>query len=164
MELMYDDSGNLYIIEIAARNGGNYIPEMLQNATGVDLIAALVDASLGVAVDVESLQDGKCVATYMIHSQKKGTFQGIILADEIKGNVYNTILNVKIGDYIHAFDRATYALGVLFLRFDSVKEQKAKLNRITKFVSVIVDYPVIESAKCTKAIDSKLPDQRILFS
>ena len=138
LELMYDESDNLYIIELAARNGGNYIPELLKQATGVDLIAALVNASLGESVDVESLQDGRCVATYMIHSQKKGTFQGVILADEITGNVYKTLLNVKIGDSVHSFDRATNAIGVLFLRFDSIAEQERKLNKITYFVKVLV--------------------------
>ena len=142
MELMYDESGNLYIIEIAARNGGNYIPEMLQNATGVDLIGALVDASLGVAVDVESIQDGKCVATYMIHSQKSGTFQGVSLADEIKGNVFESILKVKIGDSIQTFDRATHAIGVLFLRFNSVAEQDEKLSKILDYVTVLVEESV----------------------
>jgi biotin carboxylase len=152
LELMYDESGNLYIIELAARNGGNYIPEILQYATGVDLIASLVDASLGETVDVESFKDARCVATYMIHSPKKGTFQGVIFADEIKGYVYKTILNAKIGDSIHTFDRATHAVGVLFLRFNSVHEQEAKLNRITDFVRVIVEEPVIESAKFPKTV------------
>ena len=139
LELMYDESGNLYIIEIAARNGGNYIPEVLQYATGVDLIAALVEASLGEPVEIGHCHDGVCVATFMLHSPKTGTFQGIILADEIKENVFQSILNVKIGDSIHVFDRATHAIGVLFLRFDSKEEQKAKLNRITDFVSVLVE-------------------------
>ena len=152
LELMYDESDNLYIIELAARNGGNYIPELLKQATGVDLIAALVNASIGESVDVESLQNGRCVATYMIQSQKKGTFQGVILADEIKGNVYQTILNVKIGDFIHAFDRATHAIGILFLRFDSVAEQEIKLRSIRDFVTVIVEEPVIETGKFSKAI------------
>ena len=139
MELMYDKYGNLYIIELAARNGGNYIPELLQQAIGVDLIAALVDASLGEDVNVELLQDERYVATYMIHSPKKGRFQGVIFGDIIKGNVYKVILNVKIGDSIHAFDRATHALGVLFLRFDSAVEQETKLSRIVDYVTVIID-------------------------
>ena len=141
LELMFDGSGDLYIIELAARNGGNYIPELLQQATGVDLIAALVYASLGETVDVLSFQDEKYVATYMIHSQKKGTFQGIILADEIKCNVYKTILNVKIGDSIQMFDRATNALGALFLRFDSITEQEVKLKRIRDLVTALIDEP-----------------------
>ena len=139
LELMYDKSGNLYIIELAVRNGGNYIPELLQQATGVDLIAALVDASLGEDVNVRYLKDARCVATYMIHSQKSGILQDLILADEIKGNVYQTILNVKIGDSVHAFDRAIHAIGVLFLRFDSLKEQEAKLNKIIDLVKVLVN-------------------------
>ena len=142
LELMYDESGNLYIIEIAARNGGNYIPEVLQMATGVDLIASLVDASLAEPVEIRECHEGVCVATYMIHSQKKGTFQGLVFADEIKGNFYKTILNVRVGDSIHIFDRANSAIGVLFLRFNSVADQEEKLSKILDYVTVLVEESV----------------------
>ena len=63
------------------------------------------------------------------------------MADEIKCNVYKTILNVKIGDSIQMFDRATNALGALFLRFDSITEQEVKLKRIRDLVTALIDEP-----------------------
>ena len=138
LELMYDVHGDLYVVEIAARNGGNYIPELLQMATGVNIIGALVEASLDQPVSVEVSKNSCYTAALMLYSKKEGAFKKVELSESIKKNVVETILTIKPGESVKVFDRATHAIGVIFLQFDSLDEQEKKLEQFSEHVSVIV--------------------------
>ncbi len=139
VELMFDQDGRLFVIELAPRNGGNQIPELLRMATGVDLIGALVDAALGEPVDLTPRPEPAFVANYMLHSPRAGLFREVTLSDTILPFVVDQVLSVTSGDQVRAFERATDSLGTLSLRFPSAEQQQAALSRISDLVSVAVD-------------------------
>ncbi len=138
VELMFDQSGRLYVIELAPRNGGNHIPELLRTATGVDMVAALVDCSLGEPVDLTPRVKSRFVANYMLHSERAGQFKDVTLDKAVWPFVMEKILTVVPGDGVRAFQRATDAVGTLYLRFQSAQEQQAILSRISELVTVDV--------------------------
>lgn len=139
VELMFDQQGRLHVIELAPRNGGNQIPELLQLATGVNLIHALVDASLGQQVRLTPQLAPSYVANVMVHSISSGRFQQLLLDDSLTPYLLRRDLSVEPGDPVCAFKRATDALGTLTFRFPCHAEQQALLNSITELVTVVVD-------------------------
>lgn len=139
VELMFDQEGRLFVIELAPRNGGNQIPELLQMATGVDLIGALVDAALGEPVDFTPRTEPAFVGNYMLHSPCAGRLREVTLSEAIRPFVVEQVLSLALGDQVAAFERATDSFGTLSLRFPSAENQQAVLSRITELVHVAVD-------------------------
>lgn len=50
-DLKIDNKGNIYVIEMTLRNGGNCLPELVKEAYGIDLLYTNVNASLGRSFD-----------------------------------------------------------------------------------------------------------------
>src|SRR5690606_11248187 len=77
-DIRIDENENIYIIEIAPRNGGDWNPEAIRYATGIDLIEYTIKAALG-----ENCSDLKMVepigywATYVLNSKSNGIFEGL---------------------------------------------------------------------------------------
>lgn len=139
LELMFSTDGKLYIIEIGPRNGGNMIPDLLEMATGVDLIAATVEASIGnYDFKLEKQSEEKFYSTYVIHSGVDGKLDDITYTDEIKNNIVKEIRYKSSGDDIEVFNGANKALGIVFLKYDSLEELKYKMENINKFIIVKV--------------------------
>lgn len=138
VELMFDQHGCLHVIELAPRNGGNQIPELLQLATGVNLIHALVDASLGQPPPLTPQLAPSYVANLMVHATSSGRFQQLLLDASLTPFLLRRELSVEPGDPVRAFECATDALGTLTFRFPSHAEQQAVLNSISELVTVVV--------------------------
>lgn len=137
VEVMYCTDGKPYIIELAPRNGGNRIPELLEMATGFNLFGALVEAALGRPVPKPLKSDGhKVMSNFMLHSGRAGHFQSLSIADELRPYVRQTCLDVSSGDAIRAFDRAPDALGTIFLEFDDNDAQQRMLARLPDLITV----------------------------
>jgi biotin carboxylase len=141
VELMFGEDDRIYAIELAPRNGGNAIPELLGLAEGVDLVAALVDVSLGVSPaqpwpDFLPNPALDCISNYMIHSPVAGRFSSLSIADEIMPHVRGMVLEVQKGDEVHLFDRAPNAIGTLWFRFDDARRQQDIAARLPDLVQV----------------------------
>lgn len=139
LELMFDEEENIYIIEIGPRNGGNMIPDLLEMSTGIDLIGATVEASLGnFDLNLNSSKEEKFYSTYVIHSNKSGILEDIIFTDEIKDNIIKKVMYKRKLDKIEVFDGANKALGILFLKYNSLDELKYKMDNMNKLIEVKV--------------------------
>lgn len=137
-DMRIDQDYNVYLMEVAPRDGGNYIPQLIRYATGVDLVECSVKAAMG-----EPLDDIKmCPATgywayYAVHSLKDGILKAISIAPEVeqKHIVENHILN-EPGDVIHAFTGANTTLGILLMRFDSMEQMLDMMDHSEQWIEV----------------------------
>ncbi|WP_448664949.1 acetyl-CoA carboxylase biotin carboxylase subunit family protein [Sphingomonas sp. CJ20] len=139
LELMYARDDTLHIIEVGARNGGNAIPELIEDATGVDLVGALVDAAVREPVRLTPRPRMRFSATYVVHSHRPGRFRSVELDPAVRPHVYRMVLFARPGDEVRAFDCAPHAVGMLFLDFATSTEQHQMLARINACVSVRLD-------------------------
>lgn len=139
LELMFDKNGKLYIIEIGPRNGGNMIPDLLEMVTGVNLIGATVEAALG-NNDVNIMYEEKEVfySTYVIHSSQSGNLKHIVFNEEIENNIIKKVIYKENGSKIDIFDGANKALGIIFLKYNSLEELKYKMDNMDKFIDIQV--------------------------
>lgn len=136
LELMFDTNDKLYIIEIGPRNGGNMIPDILYQATGVDMIKATVDSAMGKDVELESDGRERYLSTYVIHSNKSGILNGITFSEVLKKSITKSVMYKNIGEEVEFFDGANKAIGILFLKFESLEEEKNILSKINELVTL----------------------------
>lgn len=137
IEIMFDKSGKLYIIEIGPRNGGNMIPDLLDIITGVDLIGATVEVALGNnAIEVKYDSKDVFYSTYVIHSSKKGKLKDIIFRDDIRKNIFKKVMYKENESQIDVFDSADKALGIIFLKYNSLEELKYKMDNMNEFIDI----------------------------
>ncbi len=137
LELMFDCSGRIYIIEIGPRNGGNMIPDLLKMATDVDLISATVESALGETnLYINGTEEKRYYSTYVIHSNKDGVLKNIKFDDRIKDNLIRKIIYKNEGDFVECFNGANKALGIVFLKFNSLNEQIEIQNNINDLIKV----------------------------
>jgi biotin carboxylase len=138
IEYIVDEHGDIYILEIGPRNGGNLIPDMLKLATGVDLIQYTVNAALG--LDCSSLKMEKpqgCYSTYIVHATSSGVLKEIVFADEIRSNIVYYQGFVQPGSYVEKFDGSDRTLGAMILKFSSIDEMLGKIDNMGSYIQVI---------------------------
>lgn len=120
--------GKAYIIDIGARNGGNFTPKVIEYATGFNFLDRAIKVALG-----ESLKDIKMtdkisnfVSHLILHSKKTGILNNCILSPELEKRIIEKHIYVKPGDKVESFLGANAALGVLIMKYES----REVMNRI----------------------------------
>ncbi|WP_146551734.1 ATP-grasp domain-containing protein [Rummeliibacillus sp. SL167] len=159
LEVIVDEQENIFLIEIAARNGGEWVAQATKYATGVDLIEYTIRAALG-----EDCSDLKMVETkgfwgmYIINSQQTGILKEISIHEEFeKNHIVECELIVKPGDVITALTGAHQKIGIMILKFSSMNEMLEKMENITDWVQVIV-----EELDCQDELNKKKTYRQIL--
>lgn len=139
IETRVDLQGKPYIMELAPRGGGNRLCEMLRYATGVDMITAITRAVVGDKPDlIEQKPYQGHWAEIILHADKSGKFQDLVINDSFKGTVVETDLWVQPGDYCQGFKAANDAIGTLVLKFDIAEELEHALTHQSDWLKIIV--------------------------
>lgn len=141
IEYLTDRIGNIYILEIGPRNGGNLIPEVIKYSTGVDLIAYAVESSLGKdCSDLKMIQPNGFFASYILHAQEDGIIKEICIADEIKPLIVKQNILVKIGDNVQKFNGSNNTLGTFILKFNSENEMLQLMDNMPAYIKLEIKH------------------------
>ena len=139
LEIMVDKQDRVFFIEMGPRNGGNMIPDLLKIINGVDLVGATVEAAIGnKKIVLKSKKNDGFYTTYNIHTEKNGSLLGIQYKHGIEKNIIKKVIYKKKGDYIEYFNGANKAIGILFFKFNTKKEQVEFMNNPQKWIEVMV--------------------------
>lgn len=137
IEVLFERNGEPYIIEMAARNGGHMISQLLEIATGVDFVKATLEAALNNnEIEIKDRQEQNYYATYYLHSFEKGKLKDIVFSDEIQGNIINKVINKKYNDQIEIFKGLDKVVGIVFLKFSSSDELKSKMKNMKQHIDI----------------------------
>lgn len=141
IEVRIDADDNVYLMEVAPRNGGNGIPEVTKYATGVDMIEYTIKAALGMdCSDMQQKEVNGFWSTYMVHSNKAGRFVRIDVDEEyLKNNYVEFETGFRPGDEIIAFSGSNGAMGTMISKFSSYEEMMEKTYNFEKYVKVVVE-------------------------
>ncbi len=135
-----DSDYNVYLMEVAPRDGGNYIPQIIKYATGIDLVEYSVRAAMGEYLTIpENIVPEGYWAYYAVHSLRDGVLDHVEFADGIeeKHIVENHIIR-KPGDEIKAFTGANSTLGCLLMKFDSMEQMLDMMDNSEKWIKVVL--------------------------
>lgn len=140
VEVIVGEDDTPYVLELASRAGGNMIPVQLSDASGFDLIAANVLCAMGEDPGCLSFDatDSNPFMTYVLHTNVKGVFKGIEYSNVAKTAIYRECLYYKSGDNVEVFDGANKALGIVFVRFDTLEALHRFVANIDEHIRVIV--------------------------
>ncbi len=140
VETCQGTDGKTYIMECSPRGGGNRLAEILEFATGADLIKNAVRAAVGEKVISlrDPIYDGYW-AEIILHSTRNGIFRSLYLDEQIKPYVHEMDLWIEPGDEVHVFSGANHCIGTLVLKFDNNIKMKDYVNHIYDHIEVITE-------------------------
>lgn len=139
-DLRIDKDYNVYLMEVAPRDGGNYIPDVIRYSTGVDLVECSVKAAMGEKIEIpESVRQKGNWAYYAVHSYQEGILDHIWIDPAVENNniVENHIIK-KPGDYVYEFIGANTTLGILLMKFKDMEQMLHMIDNAEKWINVVV--------------------------
>lgn len=141
IEVILDKDDNVYVLELGPRNGGSYIPQLIQYATGVDLVEYTLLAAAGLSCDTLKMAETKGVwSNYMILSTSSGTFKDIWFDEKFKkDNLLDVYCTYKKGDQVTAYQNTSHSLGTILFKADSVERMLEITENIDKYYKVMVE-------------------------
>ncbi len=132
----------IYLMEIAPRNGGNMIPQLIKQATGFDMVEATIKSAVGDVkkIDKQVFYPSNCCSYYVIHSNSNGVLKKITVDIDFKNNnLVKFYQFVNEGDNVSTFTGAHGAIGIMILKFETKDEMLEKMDNMGKYVKVIVE-------------------------
>lgn len=138
-DVRIDPAGNVQLMEIGPRNGGNLIPEVIRYITGVDMIKYSVEAALG--NDCSGLQQTVpkgFYASYIMHAQSDGIIDRFEYSDEIKPCIVEEVRWFKEGDTVNKFKGSNCTLGTQILKFDTQEQMLHMMDNMNAFQKVVL--------------------------
>ena len=152
VEFISGKDGEVYPIEIALRCGGNGIPQLLSDATGIDWIREEVRRTLRRAdsLNANSLKASKLAenlvpadlhgiyATYNLHAEQPGMYAGYELHPELSGYLYREEIFRRKGEAVGTYENASGIIGILYFHFASRVEAETYLYDMSWYLQVHV--------------------------
>lgn len=139
-DLRIDGDYNVYLMEVAPRDGGNYIPQIIRYATGVDLVEYSVRAAMGEPIEAPQAVSAEGFwAYYAVHSLRDDILDHIFIDPVVleRNIVENHILR-QPGDPIHAFTGANTTLGILLMKFDTMEQMLHMMDHSEEWIRVVL--------------------------
>lgn len=142
VETYYTEDNQVFVIEINPRQAGNYIPQLIEQHTGVSLTRLLVSTAVNDMCYYEELKTYErqynFVTLQVVFSKRDGIFKELYLAPEIKQYVKWVDCCVHVGEKVVRGKNASEAVAYVNMQFDSYETQHHFTDRIEEYV-----YPLL---------------------
>ena len=146
VEAIVGEDDKVYLLELGARSGGSLIPQVIEYATGINMVAWVVQAAAGDSIDLSVLNDNLELpikgfwSNYMVHSNETGIFKSIEFEKKFeKKYLVDFVHDLHVGDEIHRFRDAQDCIGEFILKYENMDEMFDVISKIEKFVNVVVE-------------------------
>lgn len=138
VELVVDKNDRVWPIDVGPRCGGNMIPDLLGNIFGVNVVEMSIRAAMGEVFEINVNEPMLYCATHNLHSEKNGILKEITFSQELETYIVRKCIYKSVGDPVEYFDNASKALGIIFLKFNSVADMNRMLENIHEHVNIIL--------------------------
>lgn len=135
IEARINHQGKHFIMEIGPRNGGHFVPQAIQYATGFDMVSAYLDFLNGNKLDT-SYSKITSTAYIALYSEKEGILKDIIINEKLKPFIKEFHQYIQPGNPVKSFQGANAAIGILLLAFSSESEMDYYISNMSKLVTV----------------------------
>lgn len=131
IEIIRDYNDRLFFMEIGARNGGNYMPELISIATGFNMAGANVNAVMNDPVDTSFREPGnKYYSQLILHSNKNGIIHGYNMNGQFNGSIRFRKEYYDKGDFVAEYKDSRYVIGVVLFEFS----EKTACNNFLDYI------------------------------
>ena len=139
VELIIDNKNRVFLIDIGPRNGGNMIPDLLGYIYDVDVVTMSIKAAMGEVITEKPSCGEGFYATYNLHSNMNGIYNGIEFSPHIEKNIIKKCVYKNVGDKIEYFDNASKAIGIVFMKFGNMNGMYRVLDDINTYIKIKVE-------------------------
>lgn len=142
-EAYFTEEGELFIIEINARQGGNQIPRAIKHQSGIDMDKLLVSTAVGDNSYWEKLKSFKrldrIMAWHTVFSRVSGSFSGFEIDKSIADKTIYIQEFAPRGKKIENTTNGSDCLGVVAIEFSNFAEQNDICEKIEELIVPIVE-------------------------
>ena len=140
VEAYFNDKGNLFVIEINVRQGGNNLPAYLKASTGIDYDRLLVTTSVG-DFDywyevISSSRVYNNIIHFNLYSKVDGIYESINIPEYLQDKVVCIKELMCKGDIVHECENAADIVANIDFKFDSKEEMDAIRVHLSDIVTV----------------------------
>ncbi|MHA1785409.1 MAG: ATP-grasp domain-containing protein [Candidatus Helarchaeota archaeon] len=132
VEVIRDINDKLYILEIGARNGGNFMPQLAFYATGFDLAKANVDSLIGYDIPSKyNIPIDKYYSQVILHSKKAGSFVEINIPKELQNYICEKNIYYSKGTQLKKYSNSRDVVGVIIFEvpINMLESYKKHINQ-----------------------------------
>ena len=139
-EVRIDHDQNIYLMEAAPRNGGNFIPEVIRYSCGLDLIEYSVRGAMGENITVESLREPQgFYSYYVVHSIMDGVLDHVEINPEVRRkHVIEEHILSRSGENVYAFTGANRGIETLLMKFENMDQMQYMTEHSEEWVNVVL--------------------------
>ena len=138
IEARVADDGKIYIMEIGPRSGGNFVPQIINYATGFDMVKAALDVQCGNTISNIPKKKG-IAAYYVIHSEYNGVLKQLSFDDRIIAYTKEFHQYIQPGERVKSFQGSNAAIGVLLLVFDKYEEMNYYISNMDSLINLKIE-------------------------
>lgn len=141
VELIRDVSGEVHVIDIGPRNGGNYLPNFFSHASGDDIVEATLRVAVGEPSGLrpfDGSREGLWVQL-MHYAREAGTFRGFSTSPEYDGARIETRLYKEIGSHVEPLASIGDSIGVSLLHFPRERDAEGLMARLPLMCQTVVE-------------------------
>lgn len=129
--------GKAYLIDVGARNGGNFTPIVIHYVSGFDFVDSAINYALSLPQNNYHISDKGCYAYMVIHAKNDGFLESITISDELSTHIVERYDYYKYGDKVCSFRGANAAIGILIVKFSSKEEMWEFVDNMDSHIEVL---------------------------
>lgn len=138
IEIRVSKTGEIFIMEIGPRSGGNFVPQTINYASGFDMVKATLDIyDDKIFQKISSTR--RNAAYYVLHTDEDGILKGIVIKDKLKHFIKEFHQYLQPGETVKSFQGANAAIGVLLLLFKSREEMDFYITNMSQYIQLQID-------------------------
>lgn len=131
--------GKAYLIDVGARNGGNFTPIVIHYASGFDFVDSAINYSLNLPSQTYPLSNNGFYAYMVIHAKNDGCLENITISEELSSHIVERYDYYKYGDKVRSFRGANAAIGILIVKFSSKEEMWDFVENMDSHIVVVTE-------------------------
>lgn len=147
-ETYFTTNGEVFVIEINPRQGGNHIPDLVHEHSGISFTQLLCSTAVGETKYIEETimkpRENHYVTMYVVFSMVDGIYRGLEISDEIQPYIQWHENSASIGQLVHRKMNAGDAVAFVNLQFDSYETQHRFTDDIEKYIRAVVTEETVQ--------------------
>jgi biotin carboxylase/GNAT superfamily N-acetyltransferase len=144
VEAYLTDEDEVFVIEINPRQGGNFIPELIKQHSGINLSKLIVSTAVGDKTYYNELKtyqrDNNYVTLHVVYARQAGIFEELFISSEIQPYVKWKEQKIEKGVEVAIGTSVFDGIACIDLQFDSYEMQHYFTDRIEEYI-----YPIIRN-------------------
>lgn len=145
IEMYFNKSGDVFVIELNTRQGGRFLPIMVQEHNGIDYYRLLVSLAVGdesyyhFVKSSSFIPQNNYVTKHIVFAHNDGILSGVRFSSSIQPCVKKVTRFIEDGSPVKSIKNGTHAIAMVDMEFDSYEQQKQFVDNIEEDIMVEVN-------------------------